>query len=188
MLALLAGAAGVANRIGRMTAAAVREGAAVGKHLGPEIRGGAVARRPRSGSGTAEVHPLKRSLSALNLIALGVGGIIGAGIFILTGHAAAANAGPAVTLSFLLGAVACAIRRAVLRRDVVDRSDQRQRLYLCLCNLRRTDRLDHRLGPHSRICGRRDRGRDRLVRLCRQFCPGSWHRSAVAVRFGTAGL
>jgi APA family basic amino acid/polyamine antiporter len=50
---------------------------------------------------------LKRTLSALNLVALGVGGIIGAGIFVLTGHAAAANAGPAITLSFALGAVAC---------------------------------------------------------------------------------
>ncbi len=56
----------------------------------------------------AEVRPLRRSLSALNLVALGIGGIIGAGIFVLTGHAAAANAGPAVTLSFLLGAVTCA--------------------------------------------------------------------------------
>src|ERR1700760_1236354 len=56
----------------------------------------------------ATVKPLRRTLSALNLVALGVGGIIGAGIFVLTGHAAAANAGPAVTLSFLLGAVACA--------------------------------------------------------------------------------
>src|SRR5450756_2622297 len=55
-----------------------------------------------------EVRALKRTLSALNLMALGVGGIIGAGIFVLTGHAAAANAGPAVALSFLLGAVACA--------------------------------------------------------------------------------
>ncbi len=55
-----------------------------------------------------DVRPLKRTLSALNLVALGVGGIIGAGIFVLTGHAAATNAGPAVTLSFLLGAVACA--------------------------------------------------------------------------------
>jgi basic amino acid/polyamine antiporter, APA family len=54
------------------------------------------------------VRPLRRSLSAVNLTALGVGGIVGAGIFVLTGHAAAANAGPAVTLSFLLGAVACA--------------------------------------------------------------------------------
>src|ERR1700677_4971238 len=52
--------------------------------------------------------PLRRTLSALNLIALGVGGIIGAGIFVLTGHAAAANAGPAISLSFFLGAVACA--------------------------------------------------------------------------------
>jgi APA family basic amino acid/polyamine antiporter len=60
------------------------------------------------GAGDAEARPLQRSLSALNLIALGIGGIIGAGIFILTGHAAAANAGPAVTLSFLLGAIACA--------------------------------------------------------------------------------
>ena len=52
--------------------------------------------------------PLKRTLSALNLVALGVGAIIGAGIFVLTGHAAAANAGPAITLSFVLGAFACA--------------------------------------------------------------------------------
>jgi APA family basic amino acid/polyamine antiporter len=52
--------------------------------------------------------PLKRTLSALNLVSLGIGAIIGAGIFVLTGHAAAANAGPAITLSFVLGAVACA--------------------------------------------------------------------------------
>lgn len=54
-----------------------------------------------------QARPLRRTLSALNLVALGVGGIIGAGIFVLTGHAAAANAGPAVSLSFLLAAVAC---------------------------------------------------------------------------------
>ena len=47
-------------------------------------------------------------MSALNLVTLGVGAIIGAGIFVLTGHAAATNAGPAVTLSFIFGAVACA--------------------------------------------------------------------------------
>ena len=55
-----------------------------------------------------QTRPLRRTLSALNLVALGVGGIIGAGIFVLTGQAAAANAGPAISLSFLLGAVACA--------------------------------------------------------------------------------
>jgi basic amino acid/polyamine antiporter, APA family len=52
--------------------------------------------------------PLKRTLSALSLVALGIGAIIGAGIFVLTGHAAAVNAGPAITLSFVLGAIACA--------------------------------------------------------------------------------
>ena len=57
---------------------------------------------------THEGVPLKRSLSAMNLVALGIGATIGAGIFVLTGHAAAANAGPAITLSFLLGAVVCA--------------------------------------------------------------------------------
>src|SRR5579863_5502935 len=52
--------------------------------------------------------PLSRTLSALNLVALGIGAIIGAGIFVLTGHAAAANAGPAITLSFVLAGFACA--------------------------------------------------------------------------------
>ena len=56
--------------------------------------------------GDDEARPPRRTLSALNLVGIGVGGIIGAGIFVLTGHAAAANAGPAVTLSFLLGAIA----------------------------------------------------------------------------------
>jgi APA family basic amino acid/polyamine antiporter len=58
--------------------------------------------------GGSDVHAPRRALSALNLVGLGIGGTIGAGIFVLTGHAAAANAGPAVTLSFALGAVACA--------------------------------------------------------------------------------
>lgn len=68
----------------------------------------ALAREAAEADPAGEVRPLRRALSALNLVALGIGGIIGAGIFVLTGHAAAANAGPAVTLSFLLGAVACA--------------------------------------------------------------------------------
>jgi APA family basic amino acid/polyamine antiporter len=49
----------------------------------------------------------KRTLSARSLVALGVGAIIGAGLFSLTGIAAAENAGPAVTLSFI-AAVGCA--------------------------------------------------------------------------------
>ncbi len=53
-------------------------------------------------------HALKRSLGALNLITLGIGAIIGTGIFVLLGHAAAAYAGPAIALSFILAGVTCA--------------------------------------------------------------------------------
>ncbi|WP_417942279.1 amino acid permease [Flavobacterium sp. RS13.1] len=51
---------------------------------------------------------LKRTLSSRSLVALGVGAIIGAGLFSLTGIAAADHAGPAVTLSFVLAAIGCA--------------------------------------------------------------------------------
>ncbi len=51
---------------------------------------------------------LKRSLSATSLVALGIGAIIGAGIFTLTGVAAATHAGPALVYSFILAAVGCA--------------------------------------------------------------------------------
>ena len=53
-------------------------------------------------------HTLKRSLSALNLVTLGIGAVIGAGIFTLTGQAAALHAGPAVALSFVLAGLTCA--------------------------------------------------------------------------------
>lgn len=53
-------------------------------------------------------NSLKRSLGAVNLVAIGVGVIIGAGLFSLTGIAAANNSGPAVILSFIIAAVGCA--------------------------------------------------------------------------------
>ncbi len=56
----------------------------------------------------AESTGLKRTLSALNLVTLGIGAIIGAGIFVLTGTAAANNAGPAIALSFVFGGIVCA--------------------------------------------------------------------------------
>jgi basic amino acid/polyamine antiporter, APA family len=52
---------------------------------------------------------LRRSLSLTSLISLGIGGIIGAGIFVLTGHAAASYAGPAICLSFVLSGIVCAL-------------------------------------------------------------------------------
>src|ERR1700749_4551097 len=53
-------------------------------------------------------HTLKRFLSALILIPLGIGAVIGAGIYALTGQAAALHAGPAVALSFVLAGLTCA--------------------------------------------------------------------------------
>lgn len=62
-----------------------------------------IAEAEESGEGT-----LKRTLTSSGLVALGIGAIIGAGLFSLTGIAAAENAGPAVTLSFIIAAVGCA--------------------------------------------------------------------------------
>ncbi len=53
-------------------------------------------------------HSLKRALGPVNLVTLGIGAIIGAGIFVLTGSAAALYAGPAIMLSYVLAGVGCA--------------------------------------------------------------------------------
>ncbi len=92
----------------------------------PHVKGGTPPRPLTSGGGTglwatksitalrAEAEAtgersLKRTLGALNLTMLGIGAIIGAGIFVLTGLAAALHAGPAVPISFVLAAVACGL-------------------------------------------------------------------------------
>ena len=55
----------------------------------------------------AESGTLRRALGALNLTTLGIGSIIGTGIFVLTGTAASQNAGPALVLSMVIAGVAC---------------------------------------------------------------------------------
>jgi APA family basic amino acid/polyamine antiporter len=62
----------------------------------------------RAEADTVGERSLKRSLGVLDLTALGIGAIIGAGIFVLTGTAAALHAGPAVPISMILAGVACA--------------------------------------------------------------------------------
>ena len=56
----------------------------------------------------ANEHGLKKTLGMWSLIALGVGAIIGAGLFVNTGRAAAEAAGSGVTLSFAVAAIGCA--------------------------------------------------------------------------------
>lgn len=68
-----------------------------------------LARKPvheliHAGGESGELH---RTLGPWNLLALGIGAIIGAGIFVITGTAAAQYAGPAIMLFFVLGAIAC---------------------------------------------------------------------------------
>src|SRR5271167_3487424 len=60
----------------------------------------------REASETGE-HSLKRALGPVNLITLGIGAIIGAGIFVLTGAASALYAGPGIVLSYILAGIAC---------------------------------------------------------------------------------
>ena len=64
------------------------------EHIHEELEGG--------------THQLKRTLGPFNLIMLGIGCIIGAGLFSITGIAAAENAGPAIVLSFVVAAIGCA--------------------------------------------------------------------------------
>ena len=54
-------------------------------------------------------HQLKKNLGVLDLIVFGVGVIIGAGIFVITGTVAATNSGPAITISFAIAGLACAL-------------------------------------------------------------------------------
>jgi APA family basic amino acid/polyamine antiporter len=66
-----------------------------------------VAMLQAEAAGAEGTHTLKRALGALNLTTLGIGAIIGAGIFVLTGTAAAQYAGPAIVYSFILAGLGC---------------------------------------------------------------------------------
>src|SRR3974390_3888172 len=58
-------------------------------------------------AGDTGEHSLERALGPINLVTLGIGAVIGAGIFVLTGSAAALYAGPAIILSYVLAGLGC---------------------------------------------------------------------------------
>src|SRR5438445_11855535 len=64
--------------------------------------------KPMEEGQEVSVHSLKRSLGPINLIALGSGGIIGAGLFVRTAAAIADRAGPSVVLAFIVAGIGCA--------------------------------------------------------------------------------
>ena len=75
----------------------------------------------------SEQHRLKRSLGPVQLVMLGIGCIVGAGIYVMTGSAAANYAGPAVILSFLIAGFACANHQTGLVWAVFVDSEQEGR-------------------------------------------------------------
>ena len=90
----------------------------------------------RSQNGADGEPALHRALGPFSLMALGVGAIIGAGIFVLTGAAAARYAGPAVVLSFALAGLRLRHRRPVLCGARLAHSGFGQHLQLRLCDAR----------------------------------------------------
>ena len=90
---------------------------------------------------------LKRALGPINLTALGIGAVIGAGIFVTTGEAAHHTAGPRLDVVVRRRGNHVHVCGAVLRRIRFDGAGRRQRVHLCLHDARRVVRLDHRLGP-----------------------------------------
>ena len=91
-------------------------------------------------------HGLKRTLGPWSLIALGIGAIIGAGLFSLTGIAAADNAGPAVVISFMIAALGCAFA-GMCYSELASMIPVAGSAYTYAYATRRTHRLDHRLDP-----------------------------------------
>ncbi len=84
----------------------------------------------------AKGQQLHRTLSATALTLLGIGGIIGTGIFVLTGTAAANHAGPALALSFIVAGLGFGVRRALLRGVLRDDPGDRQRVFVLLRDAR----------------------------------------------------
>ena len=112
---------------------------------------------------------LRRVLGPVQLSSLGVGAIIGTGIFVLTGVAAHDLTGPALMLSFVVSGHDLHFRGAVLRGIRLHGARGGIGLHLCLRDAGRTLRLDHRLGPDSRIRRGVGHGGARLVALLSGF-------------------
>jgi APA family basic amino acid/polyamine antiporter len=128
----------------------------------------AEAKEGEFGSDPGEAR-LRRTLSLWSLVALGIGAIIGAGIFVLTGHAAAANAGPAVSLSFVLSGLVCAFAGLCYAEMASTVPVAGSAYTYTYATMGEFVAWVHRLEPGPRICLRRDNCRDWLVRLCRKL-------------------
>ncbi len=112
-----------------------------------------------------------------HLIALGIGAIVGTGIYTLIG-VGADLAGPAVLLSFAIAGLVCACAALAYAETVDDDAGGRQRVYLQLRRARRNHRLGGRLEPDPRILAGGEHGGGGLVGLLRRV-PGWLHTSSA---------
>ena len=104
----------------------------------------------------SEESSLKRSLGVFDLTMLGIGAIIGTGIFVLTGEAAAGTehalgAGPALTLSFVVTGLAC-LFAALCYAEFASMIPVSGSAYTYSYHSWRADRLDYRLGSDIGVC------------------------------------
>ena len=125
---------------------------------------------------------LRRVLGPSALTSLGIGAIIGTGIFVLTGVAAHDKTGPALMLSFVVAGLACIFAALCYAEFAVDGAGRRLGLHLCLCDAGRAVRLDHRLGPDPGIRGRLGHRGARLVPLLSELHRPIRHAPARGAR------
>ena len=128
-------------------------------------------------------HQLKKSLGALDLVVFGVGVIIGAGHLRADRPVAATNAGPAMAISFMIAALACALAALCYAEFASTVPVAGQRLHVLLRHRRRAGRLDHRLGPAAGVDARRGGGR----RGCSGYLADVLDRHAVGAGPSSSG-
>ncbi len=102
--------------------------------------------------GSDATHGLKRSLGPWSLTAMGIGAIIGTGIFVLTGVAAATRAGPSLTISFIVAGFVSALA-ALCYAEVSSKIPISGSAYTyAYATLGELTGVDHRMGLDPRIC------------------------------------
>ena len=141
------------------------------KSVRNESRAASSPRSPSTSSAqdAESEHGLKRSLTALDLVMLGIGAIIGTGIFVLTGTRGRRERRPGGRAVVHRGGHRVGVRRPLLRRDGLDDPHLGERVHLLVRDDGRARRVDHRLGPDPRVPGRGGRRQRRLVGVRRRF-------------------
>lgn len=126
----------------------------------------------------AESTPLKRTMRTFDLTMLGIGAIIGTGIFVLTGKGAL-TAGPALSVSFLLAAVCCGFAGLCYAEFAAMAPVSGSAYSYAYLGVRRAHRLRDRLGSDS---GVRPAGGHSVRRLVRATSTNCWKASACTCR------